>query len=363
MPTKTTGAAKRNAKGLPPIVAKKSKAKAHTSKAAPLAIVKADKPAPKPVAPPAPKPAPVITKTVVATPLSRKATLVAVVISQWTARKLDKKVTDEVNRSHGAAADAGRFNKLLIEAARLEKLGSLVSQARHAHYRYTKPWCDEGMRILPNALHQKFAEEFRRIKREFHIAADEFCRDYPSFVAERKKALNGLFNAADYPDAKEIRAKFQLDTKTFPVPDAGDFRSDVLDHDTIEDIKRELAETNEQVLADATRHSIDQITRIVGHMSEKLSEYKPGAPVKKGKGGKPKKTFFTDSLVENVRELADLLPAFNLTNDPKMDHIASRIKKELCTEDAAELRVSERARDAVQKSADDILKDVNKLLG
>lgn len=331
--------------------APKPKAKA---KPVHLAIVKADKPAPKPVAPPAP----VITKTVVATPLSRKATLVAVVISQWTARKLDRKVTDEVIKSKGAAADAGRFNKLLIEASRLEKLGSLVSQARHAHYRYTKPWCDEGMRILPNALHQKFADEFRRIKREFHIAADEFCRDYPDYVKERKRALNGLFNAADYPDPKEIRSRFQLDTKTFPVPDAGDFRSDVLDHDTIEDIKRELAETNNQVLADATRHSIDQITRIVGHMAEKLNDYKPGKSAK----GK-KKTFFTDSLVENVRELADLLPAFNLTNDPKMDQIAARIKKELCVEEAAELRVSERARAAVQKSADDILQDVSKLLG
>ena len=324
-----------------------------TPKAAKAAPEKAPKAAPTP-------PKATEKRQVVASPLSRKATLVSVVISQWTARKLDKKITREVIESRGAAADAGRFNKLLIEAERLAELGSLVSQARHLHYRYTKPWCDEGMRILPNTLHAKFAEEFRKIKRDFHDAADKFCRDYPDYVKERAKALNGLFDPADYPDPKEIRSKFQLDTKTFPVPDAGDFRSDVLDQDTIEDIRRELTETSEQVLSDAMRHSIDQIVKIVGHMSEKLQEYKPGKPAK---GQQQKKTFFTDSLVENVRELADLLPAFNLTSDPKFDQIAARIKKELCAEEPAELRVNEAARVAVQKSADDILKDVSKLLG
>src|SRR4051794_29672871 len=151
-------------------------------------------------------------QTKIASPLSRKATLVAVVISQWTARKLDKRVTDKVNQEHGAHKDAGRYNKLLIEAKRMEKINGIVSKARRLHYTMTKPWCDEGMRILPNVLHGKFADEFRVLKREFEVAADEFCRDYPLFVEERKRALVKLFNADDYPAVSEIRSKFKLDT-------------------------------------------------------------------------------------------------------------------------------------------------------
>ena len=94
-------------------------------------------------------------------------------------------------------------------------------------------------------MHEKFATEFRKLKREFDQAVDEFCAGYPEFVEERKKALNGLFNAADYPHPREIRSKFKLATKTFPVPDADDFRSDVLDADTVEDIRRELVETSD----------------------------------------------------------------------------------------------------------------------
>jgi hypothetical protein len=292
----------------------------------------------------------------IVSPLSRKATLVAVVISQWTARKLDKRVTDEVNRTHGASEDAGRYNKLLIEAKRLEAINGIVSQARKLHYTLTKPWCDEGLRILPNVLHAQFADAFRKLKRDFDRAADEFCREYPRFVEERKRALNGLFNPSDYPSPEIIRDKFKLETKTFPVPDADDFRSDVLDADTIDDIKRELAETSDTVLHDAMKDSAGQITKIVGHMAEKLKTYNGG------KGGE-KKSFFTDSLVEHVRELADLLPAFNLTNDPAFDQIAKRIKAELCVEDADTLRKNDAARAVVQKSADDILNDVSKLLG
>jgi hypothetical protein len=275
----------------------------------------------------------------IASPLSRKATLVSVDISQWTARKLDKRVTDKVNREHNAAEDAGRYHKLLIEAKRLETINSLVAQARRLHYTLTKPWADEGLRILPNALHEKFASEFRRLKREFDTAADEFCRDYPTFIAERKRALNGLFNAGDYPHVNEIRAKFRLATKTFPLPESNDFRSDVLDADTVEDIKRELAETNDRVLADAVQHTAKQITDVVGKMAEKLKDYK--------KPGKGSRSFFSH----------------NLDNDPGLDAITDRINKELCVENAETLRHDDNVRQSVAKSADDILRDVESLLG
>src|SRR5262245_26676583 len=183
----------------------------------------------------------------VASPLSRKAVLVSVKISQWSARKLDRKVTEQINRQHKAARDAGRYNKLLIAAEHLEEMGSLISRARHLHYNMTRPWADEGHRILANSLFAKFSDEFRKLKREFNEAADRFARAYPSFVEERRAALNGLFDPTDYPAAGEIRDKFQLEMSVMPFPDADDFRSD-LDDETVADIKREIEETSKAVV-------------------------------------------------------------------------------------------------------------------
>src|SRR5262245_50538212 len=207
----------------------------------------------------------------IASPLSRKALLASVTISQWTERKLDRQITDQVNRSHNATKDAGRYNKLLIEAERLEKITKLVSSARQLHYSMTRPWADEGPRILPNALYSKFTDAFRQIKRDFNDAADEFCRGYPSFVEERKKALNGMFRAEDYPSASEIRNKFRCEVTMLPFPDAADFRCD-LDDDTVADLKAEIAEMSDRVLNDAMKHTASQIIELVGHMASKLHE-------------------------------------------------------------------------------------------
>src|SRR5262245_15737705 len=148
-------------------------------------------------------------------PLSRKATLVAVAISQWTGRKLDKRITDEVNSSHGAAADAGRYNKLLLEKKRLAKINSVVSQARELHYRLTKPWADQGgLRILPNKLHKQFTDEFRKLKRDFEDAVDAFCVDYPDALEERKRVLNDLSNEDEYRTPNEIRSKVSIGRPT-----------------------------------------------------------------------------------------------------------------------------------------------------
>ena len=136
----------------------------------------------------------------------------------------------------------------------------------------------------------KFAEEFRALKREFDRAADEFCREYPTFVEERKRALNGLFNESDYPSASMIRDKFKLEHKTFPVPEADDFRSDVLDADTIDDIKRELEATSDSVLNGAMKDTAEKIGEVVGRMAEKLKTY--------GTSADGKKSFFTGTLVD-----------------------------------------------------------------
>src|SRR5262245_60813892 len=301
----------------------------------------------------------------IATALSRTTTLVSVNVSVWTARRLDRKVTDEVNRQHNAAKDAGRYNKLLIEAEHLKEINQLVSSIRQLHYSMTRPWCDEGPRILPNVLHEKFTNTLRGLIRDFDTAADKFCAAYPHYVETRAKQLNGLFKASDYPSPTEIRSKFKVEKKVLPFPDAEDFRAD-LDDDTVADIKREIAEASGKVVDDAMKHTANQIIELVGHMAEKLHEQTGKADLKgKRPGHVPRqkaegRSFYVDSLVDNVREIAALLPAFNLTNDPKLTAITDRIVKELCVEDAPTLRKDNNLAKSVAKSADEIVAEVGK---
>ena len=112
--------------------------------------------------------------------LSDRALLVQLSISQWTARKYDKKVTQDVASTHGVTTAAGRYNKVLLPMNdyldRVHKKSTLI---RTKFYENTLPWGIEGTMMLPSANYLKFVTEFRREKGEWQYLVDEFERNYP----------------------------------------------------------------------------------------------------------------------------------------------------------------------------------------
>jgi hypothetical protein len=293
----------------------------------------------------------------VASPLSRKATLCGVNVSMWSGRRLDRKVTAEINAQRKAKSDAGRYNKLLVRANRLEPITQIVSAIRALHYAKTKPWGDkDGFRILPNVLYVQFANEMRELIEQFDKAADHFAKHFHEYVEERKPELGGIFRPEDYPSVADIRSKFKANLRWSQLPEVSDFRADVLDKDTMEDIRSELAASAQEVEREAMTDTYRQVADVVGKMVERLSEF--GTK----KEGAKKASYFMDSLVGNVRDLVELLPAFNLTGDSKLDELTSRMAKELCVEEAKTLRENETARETVKKSAEDILAEVSRVM-
>jgi hypothetical protein len=283
--------------------------------------------------------------------LSQKAVLVALNISQWSARRLDKKITDETNKEHSATADAGRYNKLLLKKEHIEPMQNVVGRARGVHLEMTQPWTDMGPRLLPSALVITYQNKMRELRHEFENEVEKFCTRYPISVAERKVELNGMFRPADYPSVREIRDRFAFGVEMFNVPDVTDFRVSI-GEEHVADLRIQIEESTRRCLAGAMRDVHERILETVGRMSSKLKAYKPATEDDKAEG------VFRDSLVENVRDLAELLPAFNLTDDAKLVAIIEKMKARLCEHDADELRDNDGARKSVAKAADDILRDV-----
>ena len=112
--------------------------------------------------------------------LSQKAVLASLSISQWSARKLDKKATEEIHARNHAEPHAGRYNKLLITREGLQKVQHAAGEARTFQYAMTQPWMDDGARLLPSALFIDYANRIRDLKAEFHHADDEFASVFPA---------------------------------------------------------------------------------------------------------------------------------------------------------------------------------------
>lgn len=287
--------------------------------------------------------------------LASRAMLSHVVIRQWSARRLDRSVTDSIIRDAGAADDAGRFNKLLIPAAILAPVVTAGNACRNFHYSRTLPWLDDGARILPALAFDAYSSGMRRARLDFDAAVGSFLADYPAAVSEAKARLGSLFKPDEYPTAEEVRARFGVAVRILPMPDARDFRAEMSDEQAAR-VRADIESATREAQALAMRDAWSRVQEALSRMVEKLRAFEPGKPGERATG------IFRDSLVENVRDLVSILPTFDLDGSGEMQRIADRMARDLTTHDAGELRESVALRESTADAAASILADVSAYL-
>lgn len=287
--------------------------------------------------------------------LASRAMLVSLSISQWSGRRLDREITDEVNQSHHAAADAGRYNKLLLPKEALAPIVSIVSETRTEFLKRTLPWIDNGGRIMAADAYMAHMSWINAQKRKFDAAVNGFLQDYPGHVQAAATRLNGMFKPDDYPDVDVLRGKFAMECNVLPVPTGEDFRvsmSEAQAEQIRADIERQVTEATATAVKDVYR----RIAEVTGRMVDRLNAYKPAR-----KKGERSEGVFRDSLVENVRDLISILPALNITGDPQLDAMAQKMQP-LAEHDAKVLRENENVRKDVAAEAQSILEQVSGFL-
>jgi len=261
--------------------------------------------------------------------ITEKAMLVSLSIRQWTARKYDRKITEEVNHTH-QAKDAGRFNKLLIEKKRLSPIQACANKIRIFHYNNTLAWADEGDRLLPVANFFEYAQEINKLKDEFESAVADFIGDYDLIVQEAKNNLNGLFNPLDYPI--DIRDRFGISFSFMPVPDSADFRVSV-SKEILDEMKNTLNQEVDNRLNRATESLRHKIKDHLIYMRDKLSD--PNG-------------IFRDSLFGNLEGLIDLAPKLNVVNDQRIELLTLAMQQINLDPHAVRNNVSLRANVVIQ---------------
>lgn len=281
--------------------------------------------------------------------LNTRAMLAALNISVWTARKLDRKITQEVNTQHAASADAGRYNKMLLpgDARSLDAVRKAAQAARDDHYTMTLPWSADGARILPAMQYMEYSDKMRQHRAAFDAALAEFLADYPSLQANARILLNGMFNDADYPAPGILAQKFAFSLAFSPVPDAEDFRVDIAD-DAAEAIRQQIEANAQAAEARAMRDLWQRLYDGVAAMVDRLS-----AP----------DTIFRDSLIGNMRAMLDILPRLNVANDPALAALADEADRKLAGYHPQDLRDDKATRAQVAADAAAIMDKMRDYMG
>ena len=175
----------------------------------------------------------------------------------------------------------------------------------------------------------------------------DFVANYPAHVEAERIRLNGMFRASDYPTQTQIEKKFSADVCVMPLPDSADFRVSLSDSETAR-IQADIKTRTESAIAGAVQDIWTRVYETVSHLSDRLKAYEV---TPEGKVKNP----FRDSLVENLRDLVDLLPRLNLTGDSALSATCQELKSKLCTYEPDSLRENDRLRAEVAKDADSIL--------
>ena len=162
--------------------------------------------------------------------IASSAVLIDLNISVWTARKLDKNVSKEIDINKNTTIKAGNYNKhILAGADQLEAITKLAGEIRDWHGRQTLPWSDTGTRLLPMTNFFDYKHQLGVYEAEFKSRINTFIHEYPNIVQSMAYKLGALFNREEYPDTNSIATKFNMRYTIMPVPETNDFRVDIAD--------------------------------------------------------------------------------------------------------------------------------------
>ena len=261
-------------------------------------------------------------------------------IGMWSGQRFDRDATSRVTRDNHASHDAARVNKHLVPREALARITSAAGAIRTHYYALTLPWRDNGDRLLTRKMYMQFMNEHAKLRDEFYTEVNQFLEvTYPSSVARAEFRMGDMFDPRDYPEAKFLSSKFYITLDIDAVTEASDFRVTMED-----DERKNIMEQMEFAMGERINRAVSDVWtrlhKVVENLHGRLAD---------------KDAIFRDSLLSNVRDLAEMIPALNVLEDEALAEIGERTLAMLDGVDPANLRKQPEAREEVADAAQEIL--------
>ena len=277
--------------------------------------------------------------------IARAAMLVDLNIKVYSGRKQDRKTQAEVTTAKGSGSKraASVYKSLFADCKELDDITKYQARIRAEHYRLTKPWADNGQRLLPTKLLLEYQGAMGRCKAEFEFLVDKFVVKYDTLVAAAAFQLGTLFDRDEYLPGSQIARKFAIETSFSPLPIAGDFRVDI-ESEVQQQLITQYEAKSQALLAQSTQDSWTRLHKVLTNLSDRLVIEEDGTKRK-----------FHDTLVSNAEELCELLDALNVTADPDLERARIKLLDAMTGVTPKELRTEDSTRIETKRKVDAIL--------
>lgn len=252
--------------------------------------------------------------------------LVSITVRSRSFVKKDKNVTNQAIHANHAAADAGSFQKNLFASAsgELRALKKAGAALRTYLYNKTAPYdtgqgtLQKGDRLLAATKSMDFLAGFAELESVYNSARADFKAVYDQRKMQALGALGAMADASDYPSVDELDDYFGVELSITPVPKSAQL-PDALPTEVMEQAAKRMAETEIASISNAIADTRERLGDELSRMAGVFKRHAAG-----------EKTKLYGSLLENMRNVTDLLEATNITNDPALTAVVQRVRSELC---------------------------------
>lgn len=180
-------------------------------------------------------------------PLSTTAVLLHLTISKWAAEVTDLKALKAVARAFSSDTGDDKYKKALFIGDPLKAIDRCAGRLRNHFYKWTLNWNEAGQgRLIPSRDFRDFAGEHKELSAEFYAEVEEFLDEYDNHCQVAKDHKGDMYNSIDYPPAKIVRQKFDIQLITLPFPTTTDFRVEAPEA-IINDLKDQIDRSIEAV--------------------------------------------------------------------------------------------------------------------
>lgn len=244
-----------------------------------------------------------------------------------TRKTLDKQQKDRAAETFGAEGESISAGKKLLDTkhpafrAVTEVRGNTLADWRSMSLPFPEP----GIRLIRESDVSAFDSRMNGRRAELEIAVNALEYAFDELRDQARARLGELYNPADYPAS--LRGLFAI-AWDFPNVEPPDYLRS-LRPDLYEQEQRRIAARFDEAVAQAEEAFTDELSKMLGHLTERLS----GAD-----DGKPK--IFRDSAIENLTEFFDRFKRLNVRSSAELDALVDRTRDLVANVSPKDLRTS-----------------------
>jgi hypothetical protein len=284
--------------------------------------------------------------------ISSQAMLVSSKFKLLGIYRKDEVATDHVN-THYEAKDVAKVTKCLLQGRHLKNIKAVRTAVCDFIGKHTLPWSEDGKRLLPATNFDKFQAQIEDFKHQWKIEVDDFIRRYDDILYESASMSGKLFEANAFPSKDDIKKKFSFSVNFSSVPNANDFRIDLIGESAEAEIRKSIEDQVSSEVLDGKKDILERITKNMKHLAGVLTD--------------PNKQFRKSALT-NAKEMATLLNDLNITQDKTITKLSESTSKLLNDFDPDTLveggqEIQQQAGEKVQEHMADLEQTASQIFG